>query len=100
MEESTPRERAQETVYLGVCEAARLLGIAPDSVRRRIARGQLAAVRDAVSRRYRIPRTAVLAQLEEVRPVTLPALFPRPLDPWTRAELVRTGLIRHYPGEG
>lgn len=77
--------------YLGVCAAARLLGVSPQAVRRRIGRGQLPAVRDRVSRRYRIPRAAVLAQLEDVRPA--PEVRARPLAPHLAAVAREFGLL-------
>lgn len=80
--------------YLSVCKAARLLGISPEAVRRRVSRGQLPAVRDRVSRRYRIPHAAVMACLEDVQPE--PDLRPvetRPMDPWTAAVLAKHGLL-------
>jgi excisionase family DNA binding protein len=87
-----PKEAA---FYLSVCQAARTLGVSPQAVRRRISRGQLPAVRDRVSRRYRIPREAVLAQLEGVAP---PAGLAKPValtppDPRTAEVLARLGLL-------
>lgn len=80
--------------YLSVCQAARLLGISPESVRRRISRGQLPAVRDRVSRRFRIPHAAIMALLEPVTPA--PVLRPvalRPMSPQTRAVLEKYGAL-------
>jgi len=77
--------------YVTTDEAASLLGVTASSVRRRCQLGQLPALRDRVSRRYRIVRSAVLAQLEPVRPPPPAALIP--LSGRARATLERHGLL-------
>ena len=77
--------------YVTADEAAALLGVKPSSVRRRCQLGQLPAVRDRVSKRYRIPRQAVLACLEPVRPPPPAALIP--ISARARATLERHGLL-------
>ena len=82
-----------EPFYLKISEVARLLRCSPESVRRWISRGQLAAVRDKHTGRYLVPRQAVLDRLQAVgqpappRPVALV-----PIDSRTRATLARFGI--------
>ena len=77
--------------YVTADEAAALLGVKPSSVRRRCQLGQLAAVKDRVSGRYRILRSAVLGCLEPVRPPPPQALLP--ISGRARATLERHGLL-------
>lgn len=89
--------------FMTVCQVARLLCVAPASVRRWISRGQLPALRRG--RTYLVRRADALAVLESVetcRAANLKTSLPvRPaaLSPHERAVLARAGLLRFCPGE-
>ncbi len=58
-----------EAEYIAVDEAARRRGLAPRTLRRRIAAGELPLYRDGVDRRRRLVRLSDLDELIRPRPI-------------------------------
>jgi len=54
--------------YVGAHKAARMLGVAPLTLRQRILRGELEAFEDPLDARRRLIRTADLETLKTIRP--------------------------------